>query len=74
MNRQNAARLKPSPVVYSEEVAKNMIQASHGAPSHRSSQDYPKSEISTIWNDTNAWRDKSFESNSNEVKYFQLSK
>ncbi|XP_043276490.1 serine-rich adhesin for platelets isoform X2 [Venturia canescens] len=68
VNRQNAAKLKkPSPVVYTEEVAKNIIQASHAAPSHRSTQDYPKSEISTIWNDTDLWRDKSFESNSNEV-------
>lgn len=53
--------------MYSEETVKNIIHSSHVSASHRSSQDYPKSEISTIWNETDAWREKSFESNSNKV-------
>ncbi|XP_034940511.1 uncharacterized protein DDB_G0284459 [Chelonus insularis] len=67
VNRQNASKLKP-PItgMYGEEAAKNIIQSSHVPPSHRS-QDYSKSEISTTWNETDAWREKSFESNSNKI-------
>ncbi|KAK0167859.1 hypothetical protein PV327_001714 [Microctonus hyperodae] len=68
VNRQNASKLKP-PIsgMYGEEAVKNIIHSNHVSASHRSSQDYPKSEISTIWNETDAWREKSFESNSNKI-------
>lgn len=67
--------MKPSITgMYGEEAAKNIIQSSHVAASHRSSQDYPKSEISTIWNDADAWREKSFESNSNKVNSVHFNK
>lgn len=45
---------------------KNIIQASQVTMSNRSSNDYPKSEISS--NDNDPWREKSFESQSHKVK------
>ncbi|XP_057330938.1 mucin-2 isoform X2 [Microplitis mediator] len=68
VNRQNAAKLKPPTAgMYGEDAAKNIIHSSHVASSHRSSHEYPKSEISTIWNEADAWKEKSFESNSNKI-------
>ncbi|KAH0560766.1 hypothetical protein KQX54_008180 [Cotesia glomerata] len=68
LNRQNASKLRPpASGMYGEEAAKNIIHSSHVASSHRSSHEYPKSEISTIWNEPEAWKEKSFESNSNKI-------
>ncbi|XP_044004210.1 rho GTPase-activating protein gacF [Aphidius gifuensis] len=68
INRENSSKLK-SPItgMYGEDAAKNIIHASHATSSNRSSHDYPKSDISTIWNDADAWREKSFESQSQKV-------